>query len=62
MALAPTRSRSRSPLLRELAKSRLAELETLSAEDWAKAVEEAYRQGFQLLRFPGLVVKIRLYP
>jgi hypothetical protein len=62
MALAPPRSRSQSSgLLRELAKGRLAELETASAEDWATAVEEAREQGFQPLRFPGLIVKIRDY-
>jgi hypothetical protein len=58
----PPRSRSRSGtgLLRELAKARLSELENASPEEWAKAVEEALKQGYELLRFPGAVVKIRL--
>jgi hypothetical protein len=44
-------------LLRELARRRLDKA-LLSLEEWAKAVEEADEQGFQLLRFDDLVVKI----
>ena len=46
--------------LRALARRRLQCFEDLSPEEWAKAVAEARLQGFELLRFPGLVVKIRL--
>jgi hypothetical protein len=48
------------PTLRDRARNRLKRPEDIDPAEWAKMVEEAYKQGFELLRFPGLVVRIRL--
>jgi hypothetical protein len=48
------------PTLRDRARNRLKRPEDIDPVEWAKMVEEAKQQGFQLLRFPGLVVKIKL--
>jgi hypothetical protein len=50
----------KTPTLRDRAQRRLKAPETLNDEAWAKAVKDAEDRGFQLLRFPGLVVQIRL--
>ena len=48
------------PTLRDRARHRLKRPEDIPPAEWAKMVEEARKEGFELLRFPGLVVKIRL--
>lgn len=48
------------PSLRECARRRIKDPSALNAEAWAKEVEEARKRGFELLRFDGLVVQIRL--
>jgi DNA-binding IclR family transcriptional regulator len=47
--------------LRELARRRLDQRANASPEEWAKAVEKARKQGFRLVRFPGVAVRIRDY-
>jgi hypothetical protein len=48
------------PTMRDRARDRLKRPEDVDPAEWAKMVEVARQQGFQLLRFPGLVVKIKL--
>ncbi len=49
------------PSIRELARRRLERQANVSTEEWAKAVEEAQRRGFRLVRLPGLIIEIRDY-
>jgi hypothetical protein len=48
--------------LRDRARHRLKRPEDIDPAEWARMVEEAYKQGFELFRFPGLIVKFRLIP
>jgi hypothetical protein len=51
------------PTLRDRARRRLRQPEDIPPAEWAKMVEEAYKQGFELLRYPGypgVMAKIRL--
>jgi hypothetical protein len=48
------------PTMRDRARHRMKRPEDIDPAEWAKMVEEAHQQGFQLLRFPGLVVQIKL--
>ncbi len=52
---------ARFDLLRGLALRRLQQRRDLNPEEWAKAVEEARREGYRLHRFAGLVVQLRDY-
>jgi hypothetical protein len=49
------------PALRELAKQRLQQLTELSPEELEKEIEEARREGYKLICFPGLRIRIRDY-
>jgi hypothetical protein len=49
------------PALRELAKQRLQQLTELSPEELEKEIEEARRQGYQLICVHGLRIRIRDY-
>jgi hypothetical protein len=47
--------------LRELAKRRLQRLLEPSPEELEKEIEEARREGYKLICFPGLRIRIRDY-
>jgi hypothetical protein len=48
------------PTMRDRARNRLKRPEDIDPAEWAKMVEAAAARGFQLLRFPGLIVQIKL--
>jgi hypothetical protein len=50
----------KTPTLRDRARHRLKRPEDIPPEEWARMVQEAYEQGFELRRFPGVMLKIRL--
>ena len=47
--------------LHAVAQRRLQRINEPSPEEWARRVEEARREGYRLVRIPGLVVAIRDY-
>jgi DNA-binding IclR family transcriptional regulator len=49
------------PELRDLAKRRLERLQQPSPAEIAKEIEEARRDGYMLIRVPGVRIKIRDY-